>query len=94
VKLQSLTFDRSMVSGGMPVTGTVRLTCVPGEDVLVTLLSNRALAKPAQSRITIHAGETSGQFTINTLSVRSPLDALITAKANGSIKTGTLRLLP
>ncbi|HEX8651270.1 MAG TPA: M4 family metallopeptidase [Pyrinomonadaceae bacterium] len=93
VPITTVTFNPNPVTGGNQTTGTVTLSCAAPYNISVTLLSNKSAAKP-QTPITILAGQTSAQFTVNTLHVLSQTAVTITAKGNGSIKTATLTVVP
>jgi uncharacterized delta-60 repeat protein/uncharacterized repeat protein (TIGR01451 family) len=94
VRISSLTFSPNPVHGGMTATGTVTLACATDQNVVVKLSSNKSAAKPAVTQITIPAGQTSGQFQINTLHVNSNRDVTFTAMANGASKTAVLHVVP
>lgn len=84
----------STIRGGNPATGTVRLTCAPASDMTVRLSSSRWAGWLPARQITLPAGHPTKQFTVNTLKVTSPVDALITATANGTLKSATLHIVP
>jgi uncharacterized repeat protein (TIGR01451 family) len=93
VPIVSVTFNPNPVTGGNQTTGTVTLSCAAPYDISVTLLSNKAAAKP-QTPITILQGQTSAPFTVNTVHVLSQTAVTITAKGNGSTKAATLTVIP
>ncbi|HWT00602.1 MAG TPA: FG-GAP-like repeat-containing protein [Pyrinomonadaceae bacterium] len=94
VRIVSLSLSTSTVKGGNSVTGNLSLTCSPTSDVVVTLTSGRWAAWLPAVQLTVPAGHSTGQFTVNTLKVTSPVDALITASANGAAKSATLHIVP
>jgi Domain of unknown function DUF11 len=94
VRVASLSISPSQVQGGMNATGTVTLTCAPEQSVVVKISSNKTSATPAVSQITIPAGQTTGQFTINTRHVAAMTNAIFTATANGSSKMDFLIIVP
>ncbi|MGB7923605.1 MAG: hypothetical protein WCF57_10205 [Pyrinomonadaceae bacterium] len=94
VRISSLSISPNPVQGGMHATGTVTLACAPDQNVVVKLSSNKSAAKPAVSQIIIPAGQTSGQFQINTLHVTSNRDVTFTAMANGASKSTVLHIVP
>lgn len=55
--------------------------------------TSRSAWLPAR-QITVPAGHPTKQFTVNTLAVTNPIDALITASANGTLKSATLHIVP
>jgi hypothetical protein len=93
VPLTTVTFNPNPVTGGSPTTGTVTLSCAAPYNITVTLLSNKTAAKP-QAQVIIPQGATSAPFTVTTKPVLSQTAVTITAKGNGSTKTGTLTLTP
>ncbi len=94
IRVAALSLAPSTIRGGNPVTGTVRLTCAPASDTTVMLSSSRWAAWLPARQLTVPAGHPTRQFTVNTLQVTSPIDALITATANGTLKTATLHVVP
>ena len=94
VPIVSVTFNPNPVTGGNQTTGTVTLSCAAPYNISVTLLSNKAAAKPQTTPITIPQGQTSAPFTVNTLQVLSETVVTFTAKGNGSTKTATLTVVP
>jgi uncharacterized repeat protein (TIGR01451 family) len=94
VRIVSLSLAPNPVGGGNPVTGSLTLTCAPDSDVTVTLASGRWAAWLPARQITVPAGHSTAKFTVNTLKVSQPIDALITAAANGAAKSVTLQIVP
>jgi spore coat protein U-like protein len=94
VRITSLSLAPNPVRGGNPVTGTLSLTCSPAGDVTVTLSSGRWAAWLPARQITVPAGHATAKFTVNTLRVTDPLEALITASANGAARSATLKIVP
>jgi uncharacterized repeat protein (TIGR01451 family) len=94
VKITTLTFNRNPVKGGQHLIGTVRVSCAPDRDLVVRLATNRAVAKPDVTTVTILAGHTSAQFGITTMAVANPTDAIITATLNSIAQRATLHLTP
>ena len=94
VTISSLTITPNTVHGGDNATGKVTLVCAPEQDVVVRLLNDRGAAKPAQSEIVIPAGQTMGQFTINTLPVSEQHDVTFTAVTKGISKQAVLHVIP
>jgi hypothetical protein len=94
VNVSSLSITPNTVHGGSSATGKVTLVCAPDHDLLVKLVSDKGVAQPAQSEIIIPAGQTMGQFTINTEHVSEPRDATFTAVANGVSRQAVLHVIP
>jgi hypothetical protein len=93
VPIVTVSFNPNPVTGGSPTTGTVTLSCAAPYDITVSLLSNKAAATP-QSSVMIPQGQSSAPFNVTTRSVLSQTAVTITAKGNGSVKTGVLTVNP
>ena len=93
VPIVTVSFSPNPVTGGSPTTGTVTLSCAAPYNITVNLVSNKAAATP-QSSVMIPQGQSSAPFNVTTKSVLSQTAVTITAKGNGSVKTGVLTVNP
>lgn len=88
--LASLTITPATVTGGTSTIGTVALTAAaPAGGATVTLASNNGAAS-APASVTIPAGASSANFTINTSSVTSTTTVTISGTYAGVTKTAGL----
>ena len=89
VTVSSLTFSPTTVTGGTASTGTVTLSASVQTATVVQLSSNRS-ATTVPSSVTVTAGASSANFTVNTLQVSATTTAIITATLNGTSRSGSL----
>lgn len=94
-RLSSLTCTPAGVTGGNPVSCSVRLTgpVASGAQVDVSLSSSRPELAPVPASVRVHGGELAGTFTIPTRGVANATSVTITA-SHGGTKTATLGLGP
>jgi len=82
--IASLSFNPNPVVGGLTVTGTVTLANpAPAAGATVTLASTDAVTVPVPPSVTVAAGQTSADFTVNT-AVTTGTTVTITASYQGS----------
>ncbi len=93
VTLSSLTLASSSVVGGNSVQGTVRLSAAATAATVVTLASSNAAATVPPS-VTVAAGASSANFTINTGTVNATMSATISGTLNGITRSATLTINP
>ncbi|MGC2238556.1 MAG: FG-GAP-like repeat-containing protein [Pyrinomonadaceae bacterium] len=87
--ITGLTLNPASVAGGSASTGTVTLSAAASSPTTVTLSSSSAIASVPAS-VTVPAGATSVNFTVNTISIASPVSSIITATLNGISRSATL----
>ena len=91
--IASLTLIPASIIGGSTSIGIVTLEAPATAPLTIAISSNQSAATPAASVI-IPVGQTTGNFTIATSIVTSPVTALLTAKANGTARSQGLSLYP
>jgi PKD repeat protein len=84
----SLSLSASRVTGGTPVTATLRVSGSAGTTVRLSS-SNPAVASLPAS-VVIPAGATSARFTVTTVPVTTTTSVTLRAKANGVSTTASL----
>lgn len=89
--LSALTLNPASVSGGSASIGTVTLSGPTQTSTAVQLSSSNAAATVPPS-VTVAAGATTGNFTINTAQVTSTTSATITATLNTVARTAALNI--
>jgi hypothetical protein len=96
IRVKSLTLSPNPVTGGSPSTASVALECpAPQGGTIVTLSStNRMVAEPAVTTISIPAGATTGSFTVRTSQVSASTNVTIYATAYGVRKGASLTVRP
>jgi probable HAF family extracellular repeat protein len=92
--ISSLTLTPTYVRGGGSITGTFLLDGPVAAKTLVTLASNKPVARPTESSLVLYPGEKSGDFTIDTHRVLTKITVTISATANGVTKTAQMVVLP
>ena len=96
--LEIASLDVSPAGIEWPATGTGTLTLnapAPPPGVVVTLASSNAgLIRPRSSRVTVAAGQTAAQFTVDAVQVSQMTDARLTAAYGASIKTKAVTAIP
>lgn len=93
LSLSSLTLSSTSVVGGNSVQGTVRLSAVAPSATVVTLASSNAgVTVPAS--VTVAAGASSANFTVNTFPVNATTSAIISGSFNGVTRSATLTINP
>ncbi|MGH2397934.1 MAG: hypothetical protein ACRDFW_13365, partial [bacterium] len=92
----SVTLSSTLVTGGTPVTGEVRLTGpAPAGGLAVQLSSsNTAVASFQQPFVTVTASATMASFVIKTSAVADQRTVSITATAGGVMKAAQLSVHP
>jgi len=93
LSLSSLTLASSSVVGGNSVQGTVRLSAAAPSATVVSLASSNAAATVPPS-VTVAAGASSANFTINTTTVSAITAATISGTLNGISRSATLTINP
>ena len=91
--LSAITLASSSVIGGNSVQGTVRLSAAATSATVVTLASSNAAAIVPAS-VTVAAGASSANFTINTTTVSVITSATISGTLNGISRSATLTINP
>lgn len=92
--LSALYVYPSQVVGGSTGTGSIYLTGPAPPGGLVVALSSDRLEATVPATVTIAAGQTSVNFTINTAPVTAVVTANLTASLNGATKTAALTIFP
>ena len=93
VTLSALTLASTSVVGGNSVQGTVRLSAAATASTIVTLASSNAAATVPPS-VTVAAGASSANFTVNTTAVNAITSAIISGTLNGITRSATLTINP
>ena len=93
LSLASLTLASTSVVGGNSVQGTVRLSAAAPAPTVVTLASSNAAATVPAS-VTVAAGASSANFTINTTTVSATVGATISGTFDGITRSATLTINP
>jgi hypothetical protein len=91
--VSAVTFNPTTVTGGNAVAGTLTLSARVQTATIVQLASNSAAATVPAS-VTIAAGASSANFTVNTTQVSTVTSATITATLNGAAHTATITINP
>jgi WD40 repeat protein len=93
IGVKAITLSSNPVTGGTPVTGTVKLECnaAPG-DIVVGFSTNKPLVAQPTPTITIPQGSSTGAFTITTSPVSSTAKATIGASTNPDAVSTTKKL--
>jgi hypothetical protein len=96
IGVKSVTLNPNPTTGGVSVAGWVTLECpaAPGDITVTITSSNPAVANPTTASITIPAGQTAGNFALNTVPVPAITKVKITATANSISKSVTLTVDP
>lgn len=96
VAIASVAMNPSTVSGGSSTTGTVTLNGpAPSGGALITLSSSDStVATLASSTVTIPQGATSATFTVNTSSVTTAANVVISATYAGNTVSANLTVTP
>jgi len=92
-QLTSLTLSATSVSGGLPVTGTIRISGpAPAGGLTAVLSSSGSLwaSVPQSLTVTVPQGLTAASFNISTTHPPTAQTVTITAKAGGISETATL----
>lgn len=93
--LLSLTLKPSTVAGGLPSTGTVKLSSPAGAGgALIRLSSSQPGSAAVPATVQVREGETSAVFTVTTSAVSSTRTVTITATLNGISRSAALTLTP
>jgi hypothetical protein len=88
----SLTLTATAVTGGNTISATIALNGpAPSGGMPITISSSNAAAVPAQTSVTIAAGQSSAAVQVNTLPVPANVSATISASTNGG--TAVTRVL-
>ena len=93
LSLAALTLASSSVVGGNSVQGTVRLSAAAPSATVVSLASGNAAATVPAS-VTVAAGASSADFTVNTTAVSAITSATISGTFNGLTRSATLTINP
>src|SRR5688572_11021679 len=91
--LSSLTLSSSAVVGGNPAQGTVTLNAAAPAATVINLASSNAAATVPPS-VTVAAGASSANFTVNTTTVTATTSATISGALNGITRSATLTINP
>ena len=92
--LSSLTLNPASVTGGSTSQGTVTISAAASSPTTVSLTSSSAPLVTVPTSVTIPAGATSANFTVNTQSVSSSATTTIGASLNGLSRSATLTVTP
>lgn len=92
--ISSLTLNPASIAGGSTSQGTVALTSAASSPMTISLASSSAPIVTVPASVTIPAGATTANFTVNTTSVSSQFNATITASLNGASRLATLTVTP
>ena len=83
------------IYGGLNGTATVTLdVAAPAAGLSVALSSSNTSVLTVPATMTVPAGATSGAFTFGTVPVAANQNSIVTATANGSVRTRTIYVLP
>jgi hypothetical protein len=93
VTLSAVALSATSVVGGNSVQGTVRLSAAATAATVVTLASSNAAATVPAS-VTVGAGASSANFTVNTATVSAITSATISGTLNGITRSATLTINP
>jgi probable HAF family extracellular repeat protein len=90
-----LRLDPRSLTGGNPSTGTVVLNfpAAPG-GTLVDLLSGNTGVATVPADVTVPEGDTTADFTVQTVAVGAAVNVVISATADGVTQRDTLTVLP
>ena len=88
--VSTLTLNPTSVRGGTNSTGTVTLSGVATEAVVVTLTSGTTTVARVPASVTVPAGSTTATFTITTLTQTATRTSVITARTGTTSRTATL----
>jgi hypothetical protein len=88
--VSTLTLNPTSVRGGTNSTGTVTLTGIATEAVVVTLTSGTTAAARVPTSVTVPAGSTTATFIITTLTQTATRTSVITARTGTTSRTATL----
>jgi hypothetical protein len=93
--LSAVTLSASSVTGGSTAQGVATLNgTAPVGGVFTTLTSSNSVVASVPASVTIPAGATSVEFTINTTAVTAPSPVTLTANAAGLTKSTILSVNP
>jgi hypothetical protein len=88
--VSTLTLNPTSVVGGSNSTGTVTLTGIATEAVVVTLTSGTTSVARVPVSVTVPVGSTTATFTITTLTQTATRTSIITARTGTTSRTATL----
>jgi hypothetical protein len=88
--VSTLTLNPTSVRGGTNSTGTVTLSGVATEAVVVTLTSGTTTVARVPASVTVPAGSTTATFTVTTLTQTATRPSVITAATGTTSRTATL----
>jgi VCBS repeat protein/FG-GAP repeat protein len=91
--ISSLSLNPSTITGGSSSTGTVTLSAKVQTATAVALASNNSAAR-VPSSVTVAAGASSANFTVNTTQVSTQRTATITATLNNTSRSASLTIKP
>ena len=95
VEPASVSLNPSTVAGTLSSTGAVTLTAsAPSGGLVVSLSSSNTAVATVPASITVLAGQTSANFTVNTKNPSKTTPVTITASANGVSKSAILVVDP
>jgi hypothetical protein len=92
--LRAVSVSPSSVTGGQTASGTVILTAAAPAEGIVVDLSTGDAAVDLPATVTVAAGSTSANFTVNTSPVGTTTTATITASYNGINQNTALAVKP
>src|SRR5882724_3058024 len=92
--LSSIGLNPTSVTGGSPSTGTITLSGPTASGASVYLSSSASAATVPVSAVTVAAGASSANFTVNTTSVTTSTVVTITGSYGGASKTASLTVAP
>lgn len=92
--ITALTVNPASVTGGTAAQGTVTLSAAATTATSVTLSSSSAPIVTVPASVTVPAGATTANFTINTTTISSSFSATITASLNGLSRSTPLTVTP
>jgi hypothetical protein len=91
---QWLVMTPNSITGGQPVTGTVRLTGKAPASGLWVALSDNSVATSTPVAVKVLANQTTAHFQVETSQVQVVTVVTISAKSNGVTQTATLTVNP
>lgn len=91
--LAALTVNPSELVGGTEATGTVTLSGPPSSNRFINLSSNSS-AITVPTSVTVPSGSATQDFLIRTSAVNADAVRLVTASANGVVRTASMKLRP
>jgi hypothetical protein len=93
--LESITLSATTIFGQQQPVATVRLTApAPAGNASIQVDSNNETVVKVPANVSVAAGETTNAFTVDTSTVRTTTNVIITARYLGVAQQATLTVLP